>query len=630
VRTYNHRVAGEPVTIRVATHADDLHAFNTWWRAARRRPVGFDTEATGLDVFAPQFRTRLAQFGLRSESWVLPIDPVGGLPGAMAATADALNGLSALRVHNAPYDAIVSARHIPGVQLAELWPKIRDTRIDAHLLDPRSPADPGGIGQGLEALTGKHIDAEVAEGVKGSMTALAKKLGVTKAEVWRAVALDDPDYELYAGMDPILAVRLDEHQAPRVDGGGWRRLSDFEHAVALVCLKMQMRGMRLDVEYTEQLVRELTAEADQWSGVALRYGVTSVNAPAQVSAALTGMGEELTETTDTGALSVGKDVLLPLADLNVKWERLGVRDPNPLAEAVLRAKRSGKWSTSYAAKMLEVRDANDRVHPVIASLKARTARMSISEPPLQQLPSQNWTIRQALLAEPGHVIGAVDYQAVEMRVLAALANDRVMIQAILDGEDLHGYTARLVYGDDYTDWHRKVCKGVGFGKVYGGGAEGIAKLTGAPLDAVQAAIRAYDRHYRGIRRYSKRLQDRAEYGAREVITKAGRRLPLDRRRLYAATNYMVQSTARDILAQALLIMDEAGLTEFLRLPIHDECVFSAPRNEIEEVGREVARCMRVADFEGVPLDVELTAGGPAWGSLYRKGEHRKVDLALAA
>lgn len=277
--------------------------------------------------------------------------------------------------------------------------------------------------------------------------------------------------------------------------------------------------------------------------------------------------------------------------------------------------------------MLEVRDSDDRVHPVISSLKARTARMSISEPPLQQLPSGDWITRQALVAEPGSVVGAADYSSVEMRVLAALANDPVMIQAILDGEDLHDFTARIVYGPDFTKFHRKVCKGVGFGKVYGGGAEGIAKLTGAPLEQVQTAIRAYDRTYRGIKRYSTRLVNRAEYGRKEVVTPAGRRLPLDRKRLYAATNYVVQSTARDVLAESLLRIDEAGLTEFLRLPVHDEVVFVAPTREAEDVGREIARLMEVPDFYGVPLATELTIGGPSWGSLYRKGEHRVIARA---
>ncbi|RZS39172.1 DNA polymerase-1 [Herbihabitans rhizosphaerae] len=625
MREHTYRIDGAPVAIRVIERTEDLDAFRVWLNAHGDERLGFDTESTGLDFYAPSFRLRTAQFGDARSGWVLPVDSEGGVPGALEATAGVLRRHPCLVIHNAPFDALVVDAHVPGVELTDLWPRVVDTKVRAHLIDPRGPQDPGGVGQSLDALTRRHLDAEVAREVKGSMVALAREIGTTKEKVWREVDLYHPTYTLYAGMDPILATRLFDAQADLLDARA-HHLEEFESAVGLVCARMRRVGMPLDVEYTEQLSGELAEESEKWAIVARRYGITSVNAPKQIASALVEMGEELTETTDSGGLKVDKEVLMPLADLNRKWELVGAREPNPLAEAVLRSKRAGKWRTSYAEAMLAIRDADDRVHPDIASLQARTARMSISKPPLQQLPSSDATIRRALLAEPGHVIGAVDYAAVEMRVLAALADETVMIDAIREGRDLHGYTAELIYGPDYTDWHRKICKGVGFGKVYGGGATTLSRQTGAPIEQVREAIEAYDKNYRGVKRYSRRLQQRAEFGRREVVTPAGRRLPLDRDRLYAATNYMVQSTSRDVLAEALLRLDEKGLTEFLRLPVHDEVVFSAPEKDADEIGREIARTMRVDSFFGVPLDTELTIGGRSWGTLYINGEHRKVEL----
>ena len=319
MRVIPYRVAGEAVTIRVVETRDDVTAF-TLWAFANRRRLAFDTETTGLDVYARGFRLRLAQFGTRDEAWVLPVDPQGGVPWALYAVREALRQTEALTVHNAKFDALVAARHVPDAELVPLWRKVTDTKIWAHLIDPRGPQDPGGVGTGLEAMTARHIDAEVAETVKGSMTALAKRVGCTKAEVWAKVNLWDPDYHLYAGMDVILASRLREALGLLVERHGYGRLSEFEHRVALVCAKMEQRGFLIDVDYARQLVEQLNAEADRWAGVAARFGITSVNAPAQVSAALVAMGEELTETTDTGALAVGKDVLLPLSDLNPKPE----------------------------------------------------------------------------------------------------------------------------------------------------------------------------------------------------------------------------------------------------------------------------------------------------------------------
>ncbi|MEV6908068.1 DNA polymerase [Amycolatopsis sp. NPDC051071] len=615
MRVQRYRIAGEQVTVRNVETSEDTRAFLEWCRSNENRPIAFDTETTGLDIFAPGFRVRLVQFGTEREAWVLPVDPLAGLVCApQAAVREALETLPFLLAHNAKFDALAVWAHL-GVELTGLWRRITDTRILAHLLDPRGPQDPGGIGQGLKPLCARHVDPDAPD-TQAGLYGEFRKIGHTKETGWAAIDIHNPLYTLYAGLDVILTARLFRVLGPLAQAAGYERLSEFEHAVALVCARMEAKGFLLDVEYTETLAARLLAESDEWSAVARRFGVSSVNAPAQISAALEGMGETLTETTESGALKVDKEVLLPLADLDRKWQRIGAREPNYLADAVLRAKRASKWKTSYADAMLSRRDAHDRIHPDIASLQARTARMSISRPPLQQLPSGDWVIRRAMQAEPGCVVGTVDYQAVELRVLAALSGDVQMTAAIHAGRDLHGFTAELIYGPGFTEYHRKVCKGIGFGKVYGGGPDTLARQTGAPLDQVKAAIRAYDRAYAGVRRYSKRLQNRAEWGAKEVITPSGRRLPLDRRRLYGATNYMVQSTSRDVLAEALLRLDERGLTDFLRLPVHDEVVFVAPAEDAKEIGHEIQTAMAVPDFFGVPLTTDLDIGGRTWGSLY--------------
>ncbi len=202
-----------------------------------------------------------------------------------------------------------------------------------------------------------------------------------------------------------------------------------------------------------------------------------------------------------------------------------------------------------------------------------------------------------------------------MRVLAALADVRVMKEAISRGEDLHAFTARLVYGDEFTKFQRGLMKGVGFGKVYGGGAPTLSRQTGAPLDAVRAAVAEYDRVYPEIRRYGKRLQSRAEFGKREVITPAGRHLPLDRDRLYSATNYLVQSTARDLLAQAIVDIFDAGMGDHLLLPVHDELIVQAPEGDAEEIVHAIGRLME-SDFMGVRIESEPEVYGPSWGHGY--------------
>ncbi|GAA2812668.1 DNA polymerase [Saccharopolyspora taberi] len=606
MRSYSYRVVGEETVTYLPETAEDLEAFTTWARRESGRVIGVDTEGTGLDTYARGNRLRTVQFGTAREAWVLRVE---GRPGTWATARDVLLRLPRIALHNAPHDWLVLDRHLD-LPMEVLASKTTDTRILAHLLDSRGRED-GGIGHGLKPLSQYYIDPDAPDTQDG-LISVFRELGHTKSTGWAAIPSDHPVYVRYAGLDTIFASRLLDVLGPQVHERGLMRLADFEHQVARVCAAMERRGVRVNSEYVSGMSSRLATEAEHHRRRASRYGVSTIGSTKQVAEALVAMGENLTATTSGGALQVDKDVLLPLADLDPRWERLGVREPNPLADAVVRAKRAARWKTTYADAMASGLDERSRLHPKINSLQARTARMSISKPPLQQLPAGDGTIRKAMVAEPGSVIGSVDYSAIEMRVLAALSADRAMVQAIRDGADLHDFTAEQIYGPDFTKRHRKVAKTVGFGKVYGGGAESIALQTGAPLADVRRAIAAYDRTFPGIKRYSARLTARGRYGAKELISPTGRILPLDRTRLYAATNYMIQSVARDVFAQGLLDLDAAGLTEHLRLPVHDEVIFEASETDVFELAEEIQRTLTVPEFYGVPLDTEAEIFGAAW------------------
>ncbi len=416
----------------------------------------------------------------------------------------------------------------------------------------------------------------------------------------------------------ILTARLAPVLRRELDRLGVRpELVTYEHELARLCAVMQRRGLLVDQDYAAPLARRLAEEAERFGAVAARYGVVSVGSPAQVAEALGAMGETLTERTDAGALKVDKQVLLPLADLDRDWQRIGAREPNPLAYAVLRAKRASKWGTSYADRFMTKLSAAGRLHAVISPLAARTGRMSVTDG-LHQLPSSDHVIRRAILAEPGHVMISTDFQAIEMRVLAALANVRRMKEGFLNGGekfDIHTYTAQLIKGDAATPKDRKVFKGAGFGKVYGGGIRTIARQTGATESEIAQAVAAYDRAFPEIKRASARWQREAYQNDMVFVSATGRRLPLDRDRTYAVVNYACQSVARDVLGHAMLNVEAAGLLEYCRLPIHDELLASAPAADAEEIAREFDRCMTWTLY-GVPIEADAEIGGRSWGSLY--------------
>lgn len=607
---YTHSLGGSEVKINFPERDADLRGLDRFL-ALGDKVLGLDTETTGLDIYAPDYELRLVQIGNAREAWVLRADLFAHVIRRI------LRSRRSFVVHNAAFDLQVIDRHL-GVKIEDLGPRTFDTRILAHLLDPRAKQE-GGIGHGLKDLSSVYVDPDAPD-TSEDLTAVFRSLGLTKATGWRGIPVDHETFVRYAGLDPILAARLFAEIGPLVRDVELDHLSIFEHHLQILLAIMQRRGVLLDVPYVERLRGDLAAEAGDFAAVARRYGVENPNSTKQVAEALAGMGEKLRERTPSGAVKVDKSVLLALADLDTNWERIGAREPNPLADAVLHTKRASKWDTAYAEAFLTLKDSADRIHPFIGGLQARTARMSISRPPLQQLPSGDWKIRRAFIADPGQLIIASDYSQVEMRVLAALCGDEKLIGAIRSGEDLHDVTARLVFGDDFTKADRKLAKMIGFGKVYGGGAATIQRQTGAPLDKVREAIAAYDATYPGIKAYGRRLMRRAEFGRKEVVTPSGRHLPLDRDRLYAATNYVVQSTARDILAQAIVDLFDAGLGEHLLLPVHDELVAQAPAADAEEIVREIGRVMD-GPFGPVQIVSDPEVYGRSWAGGYGVPAH---------
>ena len=572
----------------------DLRRFFDWLRVTDT--LSIDTETTGLDIFSPAFNVRLVQFGDATHAWLFDVQrwkwDIQGICHDIA-----YDGKQVI-MHNAPYDLLVLAR--TGLSPLHGFDNLVDTRILAHLHDPRGRED-GGIGHSLKNLSAHYVDEQAPDGQQ-DLKALFKDNGWD----WSTVPVKHPTMVLYSGIDVQLTTRLFNVLSQLT--ADQQQLVQFEHSVMRACVRMQQRGVRVDTAYSQTLLPYFADEARAGDETAEMWGIEKVGSPAQVAAVLSALGVKLTETTPSGNPKVDKEVLRSIVE----------NDSGPAAEvaaAVLASKNAKKLSATYVEKVLASLDADDRCHPFISSLQARTARMSISNPPLQQLPSNDWRIRRMFIPDEGKSMFAVDYSQIELRVLAVLANEQRMIDAINGGSDLHDVTATALFGVDFTKAQRKLAKNVGFGRVYGGGATTLSRQAGVSLEDAQRAMRGYDEAFPGIKRYSRRLQDRAAAGEPVVVTPAGRRLPLDRWRLYAATNYIVQSTARDVLADAILNIEAAGMGEHLLLPIHDEVVCQAPTEDVADIAHAISETM-TASFGAVTLTTDTEVFGANWGNGY--------------
>ena len=561
-------------------------------------PISFDTEATGLDHFASDYHVRTVQFGHRDRAWVLQVEKY---PRLARVVEDVLARALRLTAHNATYD-VLALHHLLSCDMDALWAKTTDTILLSHLLDPRGRKE-GGSGQGLEALAARYTGDPDAERFKRALFAHFKEQRWSTAEGYARVDIDEPVFIEYAAADVFLSSWLLEAIQPLVVARGFAGLSEFEHAIARICTHMEQRGIRVDTTYAAQYALELDAKAEAAAKAAETWGITKVNSTAQVSEALIAMGVELTAKTPTGNWKVDKEVLESIAE---HGHSARVRE---LAANVMTAKNAGRFRSTYVDKVVASLDASGHVHPSIHTLQARTARMSVSNPPLQQIPSDDWKTRRMYIADEGMLIGASDYSQVELRMLGMLAGEKNIYDAVLSGIDLHTLTA------DRVGLSRKVAKMVNFLIVYGGGAKSLARKAGIPLEAAQAAVSGFKRAYPAVARYARRLIDQSEMGKLAVTTATGRELPLDRSRVFAAVNYVVQSSARDILGQALLELDDAGLTQYLLLPVHDELIFQAPAEDAQDVARAIGETMTM-EVQGMPFEAEGEVYGNSWGDGY--------------
>ncbi len=268
-----------------------------------------------------------------------------------------------------------------------------------------------------------------------------------------------------------------------------------------------------------------------------------------------------------------------------------------------------------------------RIHTVWAQAVAATGRLSSIDPNLQNIPIRSELgrkIRGAFIAPPGFELVSADYSQIELRVLAHLSKDPVLLEAFRTGQDIHTRTAMEIFespGVRRTSEHRRRAKAVNFGVIYGQGESGLAKSLGIPRADAAKFIAAYFRRYQGVRKFMNTTLDSAR-ASESIHTLFGRRRPIPdirsgnrAKRMAAeriAMNAPIQGTAADILKLAMLRFREPPVEGArMVLTVHDELVFEVPAERVAEAMPIVKERM-----EGTfPLDVPLDVGvghGQTW------------------
>lgn len=575
----------EHVKLHLVDSIDALMEMKRWAGERRETPMGVDTESGGLSPWHTRLRT--IQVGDKNHGWCVPWERWGG--GAM----EILNAYEGeFTWHNLPHDAKFMKVHA-GYDIP--WHRTHDTMIGARIDDPTRPA-------GLKPLCDRLVDKTALAGQKALDDGM-KKQGWT----WDTVPLSFDPYWVYAALDPVLNCHLWEKIIPKVKAAT-PDVYDLEMATVRICTKMMLKGMRLDPGYvTEEgdKLKAFSAQARAW--LKSTHGVTSPLSGGQLARAFQAMGHEIDAFTDGGAPKMDKETLTRYRD--------SAPDPGAreLARYVLAIRHADKLTGTYLDNFLTLADTGDVLHCNINSLAAKTSRMSVSEPSLQNLPRDDKMVRGSFIPRDGNVMITCDLDQVEMRLAAHLSADEGLIEAfrIADGggDDFFTAVAKMLFDDPNLvkkDPRRQTMKNTMYAKAYGASVRKMALTSGVPYETVDRVNKLLDVQFPGLIGVMKQLVSDAMQLKREgkqpgVYFDSGRFVPCEAGAEYKALNYKIQGTAAEYMKRALLNMESAGLVDNLLLPIHDEILLEVSSSDAEEVSRLVAECMSDRDNYLVPI-----------------------------
>ncbi len=419
---------------------------------------------------------------------------------------------------------------------------------------------------------------------------------------------------LMALWDP-LQQRLEEETLSRV-------CSELELPLASLLTQMEQTGVCLDCDALNALSETLTEQlkALETRAHAVAGTAFNVNSPRQLEKLLFDqLGLKPLRRTKTSRSTDAET----LEALSTQHE---------LPRIILEIRQLSKLQGTYVNALPQLVDPNTgRVHTQWHQDVAATGRLSSSAPNLQNIPIRSELgrrIREAFVAPKGYLLVSADYSQIELRVLAHLSKDPVLIDAFRTGQDIHQRTAMEIFeldADEVNAEYRRRAKAVNFGVIYGQGDSALAKSLGISRHEAGQFIAAYFRRYAGVARFMEETLSTARasgsvrtlFGRRRIVSdlnSANRAKRLAAERI--VMNTPIQGTAADLLKMAMLALSEpvTPSTRML-LTVHDELVFEVAQAEAEAAKARIREKMQNVFPLEVPLVVDVGAG-PNWSAAH--------------
>ncbi len=508
--------------------------------------------------------------------------------------------------HNLKYDYLLLAR--AGLMVT---PLSFDTMIAEWLCDP------GSRNLGLKNLAWVRLGVE--------MSTIDTLIGSGRNQ--RSMA-DVPigDVAPYAVADAEVCLRLrPELEAELKEKGHWNLFVELEMPLIKILADMETAGIKLDTTFLDQLSstmgqRLAGLESEIFSHAGHSFNINSTQ---QLSTVLF---DELkldppdrTRKTASGHYSTAAGVLEEL------------KEKHPIIEQILAHREISKLKSTYADSFPhQVDSQTKRVHTSYNQTGSVTGRLASSDPNLQNIPIRTELgreIRRAFIAKPDHVLLSVDYSQIELRIVAHIAEDKAMIQAFLEDQDIHAATAAAVGNiglDEVTADMRRNAKAINFGLIYGMSAFGLTRTTALTLAEAENFVKAYFERFPGVQNYLEQTrQEVVQNGYVATLLGRKRYFPqlaqgsssseiIRSRALREAINAPIQGSAADIIKIAMLHVPDRlqveGLSARMLLQVHDELVFECDQSELKATASLVQQVMQDAYKLRVPLKTDAKAG----------------------
>jgi len=575
--------------------------------------IALDTETTGLD--AQQAELVGLSFAVKAgEAAYLPLkhrylDAPKQLDTkeVLAALQPILENPNKAKVlQNAKYDLNILANTELPIRLQGI---AFDSMLESYVLDASGRHD-------MDSLAEQHLSHKTTGFVdiagKGSKQLTFDQIALEQAAP-------------YAAEDADITLRLHQQLWPKLQAVPSLAavLREIEMPLVPVLAKIERTGALVDADLLAQQSSELGARLTELEQVAHQLAEQTFNlgSPKQLGDILYNqLGLPILSKTAGGQPSTAESVLEELAGSG-----------HELPKVLLEYRSLSKLKSTYTDRLpQQINPKTGRIHTSYHQAGTITGRLSSSDPNLQNIPIRTMEgrrIRKAFIAPPGYCLLAADYSQIELRLMAHLSQDKGLLTAFQNGQDVHRATASEVFGvplAEVSDEQRRSAKAINFGLIYGMSAFGLAKQINATRPEAQAYIDRYFARYPGVLDYMERTREQAASQG-FVETLFGRRLylpqikasnpQLRRAAERTAINAPMQGSAADIIKRAMIAVDnwlaQSALDARVILQVHDELVLEVREDLLESVREPLVKLMENAVHLSVPLLVE-TGRGNNW------------------